>query len=132
MSSSQGLVKVHVLFVRPAEFDSGWEQTDLWRSAAMIPGVDVSVDEQGQEAFRFGSQTSGQTFLYSPQGNLLFSGGITGARGHSGDNDGRSAILSLLTTGKAETPETPVFGCPLGQETLSSQTEKSCDAFHRN
>jgi hypothetical protein len=57
--------------------------------------------------------------LYGPGGDLLFSGGITAARGHSGDNCGRSTIISLLTEETANAPvragpaQTFVFGCPL-------------------
>src|SRR5712691_5642885 len=57
--------------------------------------------------------TSGQTVLYDSQGRLLFSGGITGSRGHSGDNAGRSSIVSLVNAGVADQKETIVFGCPL-------------------
>jgi hypothetical protein len=51
--------------------------------------------------------------LYGSEGNLLFSGGITAARGHEGDNAGRSAIISCLTKSEAERNQTPVFGCSL-------------------
>ena len=44
-------------------------------------------------------------------GRLVFSGGITVARGHSGDNAGRSALAALLTDGTAATTKTAVFGC---------------------
>jgi hypothetical protein len=51
--------------------------------------------------------------LYDSAGNLLFRGGITSARGHAGDNAGRAAVVSLLTSDEAEGRDTPVFGCPL-------------------
>ena len=69
---------------------------------------------EGREAARFGAATSGQTFLYDARGGLLFSGGITGARAHAGDNAGRSAVVTLLNgTGGPAAPRTSVFGCPL-------------------
>jgi hypothetical protein len=132
MTHSQGLVNVQLLFVKPSGFRENWEKTDLWTSAAMIPGVNLSVDVDGQDAARFGSHTSGQAFLFSSEGHLLFSGGITGARGHSGDNDGRSAIQSLLVTGKAVRTQTPVFGCPLDTDSLNQQADKTCNALHKN
>lgn len=113
MTQAQGRVKAYVLFVKPPDFSDGWEQTDLWASAAAIPGVTVMRDDEGVEAGRFGAATSGQTVLYDSDGKLLFSGGITGARGHAGDNAGRTAIVSLLITNESEQKETPVFGCPL-------------------
>jgi hypothetical protein len=132
MTHSQGLVNAKAVFVRPADFAEAWEKTDLWSSATDIPGVSVTTDDQGVEARRFGSKTSGQVALYSAEGQLLFSGGITGSRGHAGDNDGRTAILSLLATGKSAKTETPVFGCPLAGETSNKESKESCDAFHSN
>jgi hypothetical protein len=102
-----------VLFLKPKGSSEDWERTDLWQSAASIPGVNVLVDEDGAEARRFNSSTSGQTILYDAEGRLLFSGGITGSRGHSGDNAGRSAVVSLVNAGAADRAETFVFGCPL-------------------
>jgi hypothetical protein len=103
----------YVLFLRPDGSDDDWERTDLWRSAAEIPGVQVVTDEGGREARRFGSLTSGETLLYDGDGRLVFSGGITDGRGHSGDNTGRSALVALLTGTAPEQITAPVFGCPL-------------------
>jgi hypothetical protein len=120
MARSQGLVKATVAFVRPEAFTDEWEKTDLWASATSIPGVVTVVDINGAEASLFGSNTSGQTVLYNADGRLIFSGGITGSRGHSGDNDGRTAVLSWLRTRTAEKTRTAVFGCPLFKETPQS------------
>ena len=114
MAHVQQRVAVHVLFYRPPRIDEGWTQTDLWRSAAAIPGVAVDADEDGAEATMFGSTVSGQALLYGADGRLRFSGGMTSARGHSGDNDGRSALTALLMDGgSAQAVGTPVFGCSL-------------------
>lgn len=113
MAQSQGRLAAYVLFLKLAGFSEGWEKTDLWQSAAGIPGVKPIVDDDGVEARRFHATTSGQTVLYDAEGRLLFSGGITIARGHAGDNAGRSAIVSLVNAKLAEQTETPVFGCPL-------------------
>lgn len=113
MAQAQGRVTAYALFLKPVDSSEDWEKTDLWQSAASIPGVTVVVDDDGVEAQRFHAATSGQTVLYDAEGHLLFSGGITGSRGHSGDNAGRSAIVSLLNIGEAERAETAAFGCPL-------------------
>ena len=113
MTQAQGLVTAYVLFVKPANFSEDWEKTDLWASATAIPGVSVVEDDEGVEASRFHAATSGQTMLYDKEGKLLFSGGITSARGHAGDNAGRTAIVSLLTMDETKQSATPVFGCPL-------------------
>jgi len=106
-------LSAYVLFVRPEGFDEAWVETDLWRSAAAISGVNVVSDDDAREARRFGAATSGQTILYDGEGRLQFSGGITASRGHSGDNAGRSAIVSLLAHPAANQAKTPVFGCSL-------------------
>lgn len=117
MTRLQGKATAAVFFVRPANFLAGWEKTELWRSAAEIPGVSVFSDPGGMEARRFGAQASGQTILYDASGRMRFSGGITASRGHSGDNAGRSAIVSLITTGVAQTERTSIFGCSLHDPT---------------
>ena len=106
-------VKVYVLFVKPPGFSDDWARADLWRSAEAIPGVEVVLDPDGSEAKLFRTEVSGQTVLYDANGQLLFSGGITGARGHIGDNAGQSAIISLVRNGKSDRTGTPSFGCLL-------------------
>jgi hypothetical protein len=71
-------------------------------------------DDQGAQSARFGAATSGQTFLYDARGNLQFSGGITAARAHAGDNAGRSSLVAMLNaSGAPVASRTSVFGCPL-------------------
>jgi hypothetical protein len=130
MAKVQGVVNANVLFVKPRDSPETWEKTDLWTSATMIPGVKVSVDDGGSEARRFKSHTSGQIFLYSANGQLLFSGGITAGRGHFGDNEGLSAVVSLLIQGTTQTKETAVFGCPLFAEDRTEKEEELCHAPH--
>ncbi|HEV8322199.1 MAG TPA: RedB protein [Myxococcota bacterium] len=103
----------HVLVLRAPGTAPGWEEGDIGRLAADVPGVRVEIDAGGVEAARFGAKTSGQVLLYDAGGRLLFSGGITGGRGHPGDNLGRARVVSLLTTGTADRADSPVFGCAL-------------------
>ncbi len=109
-------VDTTAVFVRPEGFSAGWEKTDLWTSAASLSGVVAMVDPAGQEARRFGAATSGYTALYDPAGRLVFRGGITAARGHEGDNSGKTAILEWFEHGRVSGTETPVFGCGLFDE----------------
>ena len=111
MAHCQGLVSAHVVFFRPGTFDEDWTRSDLWRSAAAIPGVSVQSDQDGQEAKFFHAATSGHTMLYDTHGDLVFDGGITSARGHAGDNAGRDAIETFLHGAPTGTAQTPVFGC---------------------
>lgn len=110
-----------VLFLQPSDQPSDWTQTDLWRSAAAIPGVRVIADPDGREARRFQARTSGQTLVYEAQGRLVFSGGITAARGHFGDNEGRSAIVALARQQTRNLSRSPVFGCALFARPFNGQ-----------
>ena len=105
--------KTYVLFLKPSEFFDGWEKTDLWRTASSLPNVTVLRDDDGREAARFGAVTSGQTLMYDADGELVFSGGITGARGHAGDNAGRSALIAILDRKQPSQRATSVFCCSL-------------------
>jgi hypothetical protein len=116
LAVAQAPVATYAFFYRPADAEAGWERTDLWDSAAAIPGVHVISDERGAQARMFGAFVSGQALLYSASGSLLFSGGITGARGHEGDNPGRTVLTSMLTGQRTAPAHTPVFGCYLHGE----------------
>jgi hypothetical protein len=115
MAGSQKILTAKVIVLAPTGWSITQVQTDIWRSAAEIPGVTVQMDPDGVEAHRFGALTSGQVLLYDPQGQLSFRGGITGARGHFGSNVGRSAVTSLIGDQQSGAVPTqcPVFGCPL-------------------
>jgi hypothetical protein len=91
------------------------ERSRIWLRAKRISGVTVVKDLHGAEVRRFDAETSGETRLYGPEGELLFHGGITASRGHVGDNPGQDAIIDFVTHGaRASAPiVTPVFGCSL-------------------
>ena len=114
MARAGGRLRAWVIFVRPSGFGDNWARSDLWRSASAIPGVTSIVDDDGREARLFGAETSGQTIVYGGEGRLLFTGGVTAARGHWGDNAGVSAIRALLNDPATRADgKTPVYGCPL-------------------
>lgn len=106
-----GRLRVYVVMYRPSDAAPGWERTALWDAAAAIPGVRVSSDEDAMQAAAFGAFVSGQALLYDADGALVFNGGITYARGHAGDNEGRTAIRSFVLHGTVPSARTPVFGC---------------------
>ena len=113
MAHCRGQVAATVLFVQYAGVSDRWVRSGTWRQASAIPGVRVVCDPDGASARRLGARTSGQTYLYDAQGRLLFSGGLTGARGHEGDNAGLSAALARLRGHSLPLARTSVFGCPL-------------------
>jgi hypothetical protein len=94
-------------------FHAGSKDDGLWKRAAALPDSAVSWDESGREAAIFGARTSGQVLLYDARGALRFEGGITGSRGHSGDNYGLRKLSLALATDVSKEKRFPVFGCAL-------------------
>ena len=70
-------------------------------------------DPSGSEARRFGLITSGEVAVYSAGGDLLYTGGITGARAHEGDNSGEDAAIAAIAGERIAQKQAPVFGCEL-------------------
>jgi len=113
LAQSRGRVAAQVVFFKPVTNSNDWQQTDLWRSATAIPGVAVHEDLNGAQARLFGAETSGYVLLYDTNGQLLFRGGITGSRGHAGENAGEDAVASILAGNAVSLTQTPVYGCSL-------------------
>ncbi len=113
LARTEARVTARVLFFKPSGFPADWTRTGLWRSTAAIPGVTVVEDVDGAQARLFGAETSGYVLLYDTQGQLEFKGGITGSRGHAGDNAGENAVCSLLAGKTASLKQTQVYGCSL-------------------
>jgi hypothetical protein len=113
LARCQGVVSTHVLFIRPKGEPDDWTDTALRKNAESIPGVHVELDSEGQEARRFGAESSGYLVLYSPKGELLFSGGITASRGHAGENAGENAVINLANGHYVPLNHTKVYGCTL-------------------
>jgi hypothetical protein len=117
-------VSPHVVILRTRSLDrGGGPRVD--RSLANVAGITTWDDEGGALSRRFGVLTSGHVLLYDPAGRLLFSGGITPARGHRGDNFGRRAVLVGLLGEPAERSTAPAFGCPL-LESQPALTAEAC------
>ena len=87
----------------------------LYRQAAALPRTRLVCDATSAELRRFAFRTSGETRLYRSDGRLVFRGGITGSRGHVGDNPGRDALLAAMRAGPGQRSPavTPAFGCGL-------------------
>ncbi|MGH3116620.1 MAG: RedB protein [Gaiellales bacterium] len=113
VSEFRGRFTPYVLSALPQGVGEEWMSSDLWKRAESIEGVRVMRDVEEYEAHLFGARTSGHVVLYDAAGRLLFSGGITSARGHVGDNYGLQQVASLLRKQTLNTAESPVFGCPL-------------------
>jgi len=108
-----GKFALRIIFPLPPGTEPGWEKGGLLSESRAIPGANVVLDENGAAARQFGVVASGHALLYSPAGDLLFSGGITPSRGQEGDNPGEDAVADLLRLGRSDITRTPVFGCTL-------------------
>ncbi len=103
-----------VAFYSDPELGPGWERSASWDRAASIPGVTVRCDPSGAAARTFAARTSGFTVVYTRAGDLVYHGGLTGSRGHEGDNPGAAAVLDLATGGGgAAVRSSAVYGCAL-------------------
>jgi hypothetical protein len=106
---THGDVSAWVVVLKPSGMKDEWAQSGTWETARNMSGVTVVMDDEGGEADRFGAFTSGHTVLYSPDGKLQFSGGITAARGHVGENSGERSVISFVTSGKADSSAHEVY-----------------------
>ena len=113
LDTAPGTLSAWVVVLKPHGMGDDWTHSETWSMASHMAGVTVVMDDDGHEAALFGASTSGHTVLYDKVGKLVFTGGITGARGHVGDNAGRERVLSLVQTGTADANTHEVYGCGL-------------------
>lgn len=113
MQRAPAAVAATVLFVLPDRAGADWEDGELYRRARAIPGVTVVVDRGGAIAASLRVVVSGHVLVYDAGGALRYSGGITGARGHAGDNVGRARVSALLNGGDPDHERSHVFGCSI-------------------
>ena len=113
MTANQGHMRAYVLFFLPEGAAEDWSQTGQWRSARAIPGVTVRADPEGGEAQLFHATTSGHVAVYDARHRLLYNGGITPARGHTGDLAWREAVAAAAGPDAESFHDAPVFGCTL-------------------
>jgi hypothetical protein len=101
----------------PAAELAEWTRSEIAETVRGMPGVRLQPDPDGKIAKQFGAMTSGQVMLFGRQGDIEFSGGITGSRGHEGDNAGRRAVVARISGKETSFTHTAVFGCSLVDET---------------
>ncbi|MBX9682102.1 MAG: hypothetical protein K2X38_25370 [Gemmataceae bacterium] len=107
-------IRLHLLVVGA----DSTEEIPNWLLYRFPPGVLVRADPEGEEAKRYGAETSGHAALFDPAGRCRFQGGITQGRGHAGDNLGRQGILAIVRGQNVDGGNFPVFGCRLPTSSL--------------
>lgn len=107
MSATRARPRLVVVFVTDEPGGS------LWDAVGEIAGAERILDRDAIEATRFGARTSGHVEVYDARGALAYAGGITGSRGHVGDNMGKRSIASVLDGFAPITAHYGVFGCGL-------------------
>lgn len=108
----EAVLRRHPLGARVIAVFEGRGDGALWDAVGRTSSIIRAVDD-GTESARFGARTSGFTVVYDASGALAFHGGITGSRGHVGDNMGRRVFGEALA-GHAG-GEHGVFGCALAE-----------------
>lgn len=113
LDTTGGSAAVWIVLLSPQGIAQQWDERKITDIAKRIPEAIIVTDVEGTEADRFGASTSGHVVVYDRDGKLAFSGGITGARGHIGDNEGRQGLIVTLRGGSDHPGEHPIFGCGL-------------------
>lgn len=80
--------------------------------ANSIPLAKISYVSENDQRANIGAATSGQVFLFNPDGKQVFNGGLTDGRGVEGDSKGTRSIDQILD-GHLLTATTGVYGCAL-------------------
>lgn len=115
-------LNIKLVHFKPSVKPDGWSENWQFANWTRNPSVQIIEDIDGDEAKRFDAQTSGQTFLFDSKGRLVFSGGITAARGVAGDNRGFDNLFLAIARNKnraandSSLRKSLVFGCNLLNE----------------
>lgn len=90
-------------------------QSTLYQKAMRNANWTVKLDLEAQIASAMEAYTSGACFLYDPNGQLAFAGGVTASRGHEGPSAGQVAIRNAILSSSTPSTlaQTPVYGCEI-------------------
>lgn len=117
-----------VTFV-PTVPPASWDPAAVDALHRALPEARHLTDPDGSLATRLGAATSGHVLLYDTTGGLRFSGGVTGGRGHRGDNAAvrtLAQVLGDLGRSGADSATTAVFGCPLRADEVPRHGNSCC------
>lgn len=115
LGRSKTVPNISCVFYCPADHDPKWAQDELWELAQGVQKSARIIDLDGEEAKKFGVQISGHVMLFGRSNEQIYSGGITSARGHEGDNLGGMMLSAFLDGENPSGIQPPPFGCRLFQ-----------------
>jgi len=96
---------------RPLSASDSWVDSETTDKLRSLKSVEVVVDEDARTCRRYDIATSGHVLVYSGDGSLVFSGGITASRGHEGECVAADAMKNAVNGIPNSEPSWPVFGC---------------------
>ncbi len=111
--AEQPTIAARILIFEPSQKPPQWDQEARDRLSKAWPDGTIITDHGGELATKLGATTSGHISLFQANGGLSFAGGITGSRGHRGDNQYLRALQQAMWSPTNEPARTPVHGCPL-------------------
>jgi hypothetical protein len=100
------------------------EPSDSMRTADVIATAKVRWMTAQKAEEEYGTYTSGQAFVYDPNGKLVYSGGLTPGRGVEQPRYALELFDNILARGQATKP-TPVFGCALREKQDDDRSRQS-------
>ncbi len=107
------LVSIRIFISSPFSLDET-KESEIYRLATRSHDWSVDIDLEAVLATQMLAYTSGICYLYSPNEELIFAGGITASRGHSGPAAGQE-IISAAVRGDQQAigqlKQYPVYGC---------------------
>jgi len=131
---SEALPDICVVASAPRAIGDLWWSSSLLNRSARLPNARLVRDSGGVETALFGARVSGTVLLFDADGKRLYAGGVTMARGHSGDNVGLQAITDLLVDHDANVSTVPPLGCDMVRESCGpvDATSAGADSHTRN
>ena len=101
------------VFYLPSTKTTEWTQDEYWDRLIALGAHQPAIDIDGHLAHKFHATTSGHALLFSTDGLVQFSGGITSGRVHEGDSLGLTMLTRVLDGIPVSEASFPVYGCSI-------------------
>ena len=112
---------------QPSATEPAWSSTSVLQLCNSVPGASLIQDYDGSESRLFGVTTSGTCCLFDNNGQRIFVGGITIARGHQGPAPSAWQLKRAITEGHITDEHFQVFGCAMFSATQETGQPMTVD-----